>query len=152
MLELRIRLALGSRSGNTELVDEIAARVWHLVVVQEGRLLERFDAERGCRLITFVASLADKEILRFFRAERRLRARSMLAGRSTAAQGRATPWSMTAELTEFLATLSRREREFCEHYLLLPPDPAARHGLSKANVWQLRHRVLGKLAAYLNAR
>ena len=152
ILLLRIRLAIGGRNANAELVDEIAARVWHLVVTQGDRLLGKFDAARGCRLITFVASLADKEILRFYRSERRIRSRNLIAGKTLVANGHSTPWSMTAELAEFLLTLTRRERDFCEHYLLLPTDQNRLNGLSDANVWQLRHRVLNKLIAYVHAQ
>jgi len=138
-------------------VEEIAARVWHSVVAQGYRLLDKFDAKRGCRLITFVASLADKEILRFYRAERRMRSRNLIAGKSLTTNGRTSPRDLMAELQEFLETLTGREREFCEHYLLSrtngqPTNGQATNGLTNANLWQLRHRVLNKLNVYVYAK
>ncbi len=146
-----IRALLGREAaGQGDLVEEIAARVWHLVIDRGRHLLAAFDAERGCRLVTYLGALADTEILQFIRAERRQRARDVQAGRSLVDHGENSAWSLAAEMREFLATLSPSERRFCEEYLLSTNGDADRDGYSATNVWQLRHRVRRKLERFIS--
>lgn len=47
-------------------------------------------------------------------------------------------------IEEFLETLTPREREFCLAYLMKQPRYQASPGVSAANEWKLRSRVLKK--------
>lgn len=151
-LLLAIKIFLGRYSAGDDLAEEIAARVWLNVVDDNGALLDRFDCGRGCRLTTFLAALAKRDVLRYLRGERRRHAREN-ASRPLAPSHRAVPPPPEADfsvaLDEFLDTLSLREREFCERYLLAnSPDEVAE--FSASNRWQLRHRVRRKLIDFLD--
>jgi hypothetical protein len=53
-------------------------------------------------------------------------------------------------LQDFTLTLTPREREYLEGVLLLD-EPAAPMTLSRANRWQLEHRIRVRLRAFLRA-
>lgn len=150
-LVLAIKVFLGRYSAGDDLAEEIAARVWLNLVDDQGALLDRFDAERGCRLTTFLAALAKRDVLRYLRSERRRHAREN-ASRPNVGSQRALPPPPDADfsvaLDEFLDTLSLREREFCEAYLLANAVRAA-DDYSATNRWQLCHRVRRKLLDFL---
>ncbi|MHB1035994.1 MAG: RNA polymerase sigma factor [Pirellulales bacterium] len=143
-----IRGLLGRDSGRMDLVEEIAARVWCSLLDGGTDLMDRYDVGRGCRLTTFLASLAQNEILRYLRSEHRRRFREFSANRITD-RGEGVPHLQTeTTLGEFLSTLSPREREFCERFLLAAPEESDASGYSTSNIWQLRHRVRSKLREY----
>ncbi len=150
-LLLAIKIFLGRYSAGEDLAEEIAARVWFNLVDENGALLDRFDARRGCRLTTFLAALAKRDVLRYLRGERRRHAREN-ASRPSLGSQRAVPPAPEADfsvsLDEFLDTLSLREREFCETYLLANSHDDLGE-FSAANRWQLRHRVRRKLIDFL---
>lgn len=150
-LLLAIKIFLGRYSAGEDLAEEIAARVWLNLVDDHGALLDRFDAERGCRLTTFLAALAKRDVLRYLRGERRRQAREN-ASRPSAGSQRALPpppdAAFSMALDEFLDTLSLRERQFCEAYLLANAADAA-DDYSATNRWQLCHRVRRKLLEFL---
>lgn len=150
-LLLAIKIFLGRYSAGEDLAEEIAARVWFNLVDDNGALLDRFDSRRGCRLTTFLAALAKRDVLRYLRGERRRHAREN-ASRPSLGSQRALPPPPEADfsvsLDEFLDTLSLREREFCESYLLANSHDAG-GAFSAANRWQLRHRVRRKLIDFL---
>src|SRR5262249_22856273 len=118
------------------------------LVREDGNLLERYDAQRGCRLTTFFAALARHELLKYWRSERRRRNREHVAVtrrpkvRSNGCDSIRMVWE------EFVETLTQRERRFLEKVLLVPPSDSVEENLSQANVWQLRSRVLSKLKLY----
>jgi DNA-directed RNA polymerase specialized sigma24 family protein len=149
-----IRSLLRKYGRNASLAEEIASRVWFSLVGGDGDLLERYDASRGCRLTTFFAALARYELLEYWRSERRRRDREQ-----TAADRRPVPSAKKSESfpvmwSEFVETLSRREREFLQQVLLKsdtkPVNGNAYPPLSQVNLWQLRSRVLAKLKRYSN--
>lgn len=150
-LLLAIKIFLGRYSAGEDLAEEIAARVWFNLVDDNGALLDRFDSRRGCRLTTFLAALAKRDVLRYLRGERRRHAREN-ASRPSPGSQRAVPPPPEADfsvsLDEFLDTLSLREREFCESYLLANSHDDV-NAFSPANRWQLRHRVRRKLIDFL---
>ncbi len=116
-----VKILLRSYAADEELAEEIAARIWYLVVQDDGDLLNRFDAERDARLSAYLAALARYQVLTYFRSERRRHARESNAKRidgTTHAESEGEP---AARLDEFLATLSAREREFLD-WCLCPPD------------------------------
>ncbi len=147
-IESMLRLA----NRDPTLVDEISARVWYALVENDGDLLERFDPDRGVRLITFMRALAKDEISRHFRAERRRRDRESSAihhrTQHSAAEAR-------AQFSEFLSTLTPHERQFTSEYLLSPPpgeDDPLQEPHSPANIWQLTRRIHRKLLGYLGKK
>lgn len=150
-LLVAIRVFLGRFSSGDDLAEEIAARVWFNLVEHDGALLDRFDSGRGCRLTTFLAALAKRGVLRYLRSERRRQLRETASLPRSRQRSRPLPGEAEFELslTEFLATLSSREREFCEGYLLAG-DESAETEFSATNRWQLRHRVKLKLSRFLD--
>jgi DNA-directed RNA polymerase specialized sigma24 family protein len=149
-----IRSLLRKYGRNASLAEEIASRVWFSLIGGEESLLERYDASRGCRLTTFFAALARYELLEYWRSERRRRDREQ-----TAADRRPVPTAKKSESfpvmwSEFVETLSRREREFLQDVLLKsdakPANGNACPQLTQVNLWQLRSRVLAKLKRYSN--
>jgi DNA-directed RNA polymerase specialized sigma24 family protein len=150
-LLVAIRVFLGRFSAGDDLAEEIAARVWFNLVERDGALLDRFDSGRGCRLTTFLAALAKRGVLRYLRSERRRQLRETASLPRNRQRSRPPPSEAEFELSlaEFLATLSSREREFCEGYLLAGA-PSADSEYSATNRWQLRHRVKLKLSMFLD--
>ncbi len=153
-LLLAIRIFLGRSGARHDLVDDIAAKVWFTVIDRQAQMLDRFDSDRGCRLSTFLASIAKNEVLQYFRAERRRSARETQACRGREGADNNSRWNsvsgVNAAVTEFLATLTPREREYCEGHLLAIRDVPA-EGYSNENRWQLNHRVRSKLSAFLKS-
>ncbi|NQU20241.1 MAG: hypothetical protein HQ567_03090 [Candidatus Nealsonbacteria bacterium] len=156
-----IKILLGQGNSDANLVDEIAARVWYALVAEDGRLLARYDAERGCRLITFLAAIAKSQAKVLFRAERRRRIREQAASRSESDRqnrGKEPSYSTVDELLssatmcEFLETLTPSEKGFLASSLEKAqpkgecPPPQGR------SVRQLRHRVREKLRKFLSER
>ena len=150
-LLVAIRVFLGRFSAGDDLAEEIAARVWFNLVEHDGALLDRFDSGRGCRLTTFLAALAKRGVLRYLRSERRRQVRETASLPRSRQRSQPPPGEAEFELSlaEFLATLSSREREFCEGYLLAG-DESAETEFSATNRWQLRHRVKLKLSRFLD--
>lgn len=144
-----IRNYLGDRAGCGDLdPDEIAASVWYSLVVRGNARLRRYDPSRGARLLTYLAALARREIWKQYRREQSRRAREARASRPEAAAGGDPRCDLL--LREFLAMLTRREREFCLHYLLSARDGPGRPEVSACNTWQLRSRILHKFRIFLS--
>ena len=78
-LWIAIGVLLGGGHTDPNLVDEIASRVWFAMIENDGRLLARFDPDKGARLITFLRIVARTEISRHFRRERRRQRRERIA-------------------------------------------------------------------------
>lgn len=153
-LILAIRVLLGRNASRFDLVDDIAAKVWYMAIDHEGALLDQFDAQRGCRLSTYLAGIARHEIASHFRSERRRALREMDACRQRSSVSNdshlQTPIGIGIALREFLSTLSPRENEFCSSHLLATPDESD-VTYSAANRWQLQRRVRVKLWAFLES-
>ncbi len=136
-----------------QLTEEIAARVWFALVRDSGRLLGRFDAERDCRFGVFLVGLARNEILRYVRSERRRLRRERIGGRMRIVSDSDSKAEMEQLMREFASTLSDRERDFLQRFLL-GDDRAGRAPdapeMSDANVWQRRHRLRRKLKSFLD--
>jgi len=145
-----IRAILGRMGSDSNLVDEIAARVWHALVQNDFELLSRFDVQRGCRLSTFLSVLAKAESRLLLRSERRRRVREQAASRSETAQRdyRGIPVIMSEK--EFVALLSPAERTFYDEVLSAPVASGSTSRYSKSNLWQLRHRVRKKLEDFIS--
>jgi DNA-directed RNA polymerase specialized sigma24 family protein len=168
-----IRAIIGSRSADANLIDELAARVWYAVVRDDAKLLNRFDAGRGCSLTTYLALLAKDEASRLFRSEKRRRRReTVVATSDTKAPTKSTPvpGAATITLAEFAATLTPAEKSFYEEITEARGQSSNGHNgtektngtanghtntntnsiaRSQANEWQLNHRVRRKLERFL---
>ena len=145
-----IRAFLREAAADTNLVDEIAARVWYSVVRNDGELLSRFDVSRGCRLTTFLSVLAKSTARQYFRAERRRRIREQTASRpEVEAYPRHLAIALASE-EEFLRSLTRSERVYYETVLIAPIREDASDEYSRENGWQLRRRVRKKLDRFLD--
>ena len=145
-----IRAILGRLGSDHNLVDEIAARVWHALVQNDFALLSRFDVQRGCRLSTFLSVLAKSESRLLLRSERRRRIREHAASRSETAQHDADGSLVNVSEKEFVALLSPAERAFYEDVLASPASSGTASRYTKANLWQLRHRVRKKLESFIS--
>ena len=145
-----IRAILGRLASDHNLVDEIAARVWHALVQNEFSLLSRFDIQRGCRLSTFLSVLAKSEARLLLRSERRRRVREHAASRSETADWDADNLAVTLSEQEFVALLSPAERVFYDQVLASPVSAGSASRYSKSNLWQLRHRVRKKLESFIS--
>ena len=143
-----VRLMFGPKRWDANLVEEIVARVWYTVVADGASMLDRFDPSRGCRLSTYLATIAKSEAAAFFRAERRRRRRERIAARPESTEAPA-PLDWQRELSEFAAKLTPRERQFLVDFLLAPPNGKPFTPLSATNRWQLRSRIRRKLQRFL---
>jgi len=151
-LLVSVRIMLGPQSSDASLVDEIAARVWYALVANDGKLLARYKPDRGARLITFMRALAKDEIVRYFRAEIRRRNRELTALRERPQHQSENARQPVNSMAEFIGTLTPHERVFCSDYLLAEPSGAVEQKYSRANIWQLSHRIRCKLLQFLDPR
>jgi hypothetical protein len=96
-------------------------------------------------LLGYLASLARSEIRKGRRSKR-----SRYSHECVAARKEATSDELGRGLViqEFLATLTRREREFCMSDLMRQSKLPVRSEVSLANGWQLRSRVLKKFRIF----
>jgi len=108
------------KRNDPDLADELAARVWYALVDHDGELLTRYDPQRGTRLITFIRAIAKDRICRYFRSEKRRRTRETLALAQSGREYTSPEMYADAALSEFLETLTPREREYADEYLLVP--------------------------------
>jgi len=148
-----VRYLLGTTEiRDPNLVEEIAARVWYLLLRDDARLLARFDPQRDCRLQAFIVGFARNEILQYVRSERRRRSHEATGGRILLAGQRTSQLPVSTLLDEFTATLNQREQEFLEQYLLTDPElegTPPSEDLTPTNIWQRRHRLRFKLKAFM---
>ncbi len=142
-LLLLIKLMLGTRS-DTEQAEEIASAVWLALCGEGYSRLRQYESRTG-RLLTYLAVLARREIWRARRAERSRMLRESQVARNEATRDEV---SRGLDLSEFLTTLTRREREFCLYELLEPHRSRDVPSFSATNGWQLRCRILKKFRAY----
>jgi len=136
--------ALTHGEGAMEQAEEIAAAVWSSLCSEAYTRLRRYDPQTG-RLMGYLASMARSEIRKWRRSKRSRYSRECLSARKEE-----TPVEIDGGLVlqEFLATLTRREREFCLSDLLKQSKATVRPEVSLANGWQLRSRVLKKFRTY----
>src|SRR5262245_50238722 len=143
-----IRAFLGQGAKDASLVDEIAARVWYSLVRNDFERLSRFDPNRGCRLITFLAALARAETRLLLRSERRRKNRERKASRPETAKWDGGFGIQLASEQEFLSILTHAERSYFTEVLTETDNTAAAAKYSQGNQWQLRHRVRKKLQLF----
>ncbi len=144
----QIRYTLGDRGRDANLVEEIAARVWFGLVSDKGRLLERFQPQKGNGLEKYLAAIARFEVLRHHRSEyrRRRREHETQALRSSDRDDDLLR-EMTFDVKEFLPSLTPREKEFFHHVLM--GNNGHQLQISAPNAWQLKSRIRKKLMEFL---
>lgn len=145
----QIRFTLGDRGRDSNLVEEIAARVWYTLFADEGYLLGRFEPIKGSGLEKYLAAVARFEVMRHQRSEfrRRRRERETHALRQTTRNERDFV-DMELDVAEFLPNLTRRERQYFDSVLL--GGDGEEMEVSAPNAWQLRHRIRKKLLSFLD--
>jgi hypothetical protein len=136
--------ALMHGNGAMEQAEEIAAVVWSSLCSEVDSRLGRYDARTG-RLLVYLARMARREIWKGRRAQRNRYFRECKAARMEAT---VDDTGRRLDLQEFLATLTRREREFFLTDLLRQSAHTVQSGVSSANAWKLRSRVLKKFRRY----
>ncbi len=147
----QIRYSLGTFGRDSNLVEEIAARVWFGLVADDGHLLARFQPDKGNGLEKYLAAIARYEVLRHQRSEfrRRRRERETQAMRGSNRDDRELR-EMALDVKGFLPQLTPREREFFDHVLI--GNNGHHLQISAPNAWQLRHRIRKKLVEFLQSR
>jgi DNA-directed RNA polymerase specialized sigma24 family protein len=151
-LRVSIRIQLGRSGSDSQLVDEMAARVWYALVDRDGLQLTKYKSSRGS-LMTFIRLIARKEVSHYFRSEQR-RLKNELAGftRGNREAFVQRGESISTMLAEFMTSLTPREREFCYEYLQISSDDrrsTRETNYSPANIWQLTRRIYKKFLTYI---
>lgn len=134
-----------TRVGDREQAEEVAAAVWCSLCGGMASVLKRYDPKAG-GLLRCLKYLARGVLLRRRRTERRERIRECKAARSEAMRGDVGYGIM---VQEFLATLTRREREFCLSILLSVAEVDRSRAISGSNEYTLRSRIMKKLRIYM---
>lgn len=147
-----IHAYLGPGQFDQSLVEEIAARVWYALVQNNCELLSRFDIQRGCRLTTFLSTLAKTQSRILLRSEKRRRIRERGACRSELGfPQEEIPCEGNLSEQEFVSTLSAVERAFYRDVLVMPASHIRSVNYQPPEISQLRHRIKKKLARFLKA-
>jgi DNA-directed RNA polymerase specialized sigma24 family protein len=140
-----IRL-LGRGPGHEQLAEDVASRVWLLLLAENYRRLRAYNPERG-RLSTYLACLARGQITEVLRAEaRQRRQREGLAEQTSLAI--APHLSLATVLDEFLPRLSPAEKDFLEKHLL--SNPTTPTPITPAGQPKRKQRVRRKFDDYLD--
>ena len=154
-LILAVRKHLGPRADDQELVDEIAAQVWFLVIQNDGQVLNRFSTKRDCRLASYLGGLARNQVRNHTRGEQRRQAREVEATRRHWSGATTHAARNPLETQDFLSTLTDREREYVA-WCLLPPGEEDAAGepfsVTESNDRQIRHRLRNKMRNFFGRK
>ena len=148
-----IRHMLAPNGSDAGFAEEIAAHVWYVLWRDRVKILGRFDRERSGSFAAFLLGVARLEAKQQMRSQRRRKGRELGRGTHMIDRRDVSGWEVGMLLNEFAATLSAREQEFLEDYLLSVPGSDGDDGcrqLSGVNIRQMRHRLRQKLIAFLD--
>jgi len=148
-----IRHIVAPNGGDASFAEDVAAHVWYVLWRDRVKILGRFDGERNGSFAAFLLGVARLEAKQQMRSRRRRRGRELGSGARMIGSGGVSGLETGMLLNEFAATLSARELEFLEEYLLSVAGPNGGGGgrpLSGVNVRQMRHRLRQKLLAFLD--
>ncbi len=151
-LRAAARMMLGSSGCDSDLVDEMVARVWFKVVDKDGQLLTRYDPRRGARLLTFLKAITRTVVSDYFRAEHSLHKREMAASDEKPQWKSPEHREPFALLGEFLDTLTCGEKQFCDEVLLaspLPDQPPSKPDRASVAARAMTYRIRKKLRKFL---
>jgi len=143
-----IRAMLPASRRDPHQVEEIAASVWYALVEDDGRLLRKYDARRGARLVTFLRAIGRDFVARHVRSEQRRRGHEAASAAERPTHHAPNP---EPEFHEFLASLSPEEREYLGEFLsaedqeVLGPfcGPSSRTG-----IWRITRDIKRKFLGY----
>jgi len=148
-----VRTLLGPYGRDVHFVEEIAARVWYVLLRNDGEVLARYDPSRDSRLGAFLMGIARLEMVQYVRSERRRRGRELLAGRKLLEKQPACAQELDRLLNELISTLAPQEQEFLEKHLVSCPPPDGdgngHDSESQDSIRQQRRRVYRKLSRFL---
>jgi hypothetical protein len=130
---------------NTDQAEEIAASIWCSLCSESYSRLRQYDPQVG-RLLTYLKALARGEIWNRRRAEKNRRSLERRSARSEATTDETQP---AIVIQEFLAILTRQEREFCQTFLMKQSGHSCQSELSPCNCWKLRSRVMKKFQTFV---
>ena len=130
---------------STDQAEEIAASIWCSLCSEAYSRLRRYDPHAG-RLRTYLKALARREIWKRTREEKHRRFRERRSARSEAVMDETGP---AIVIQEFLAILTRQEREFCQSFLMKQAGHSCQSELSPCNSWKLRSRVMKKFQTFV---
>lgn len=145
-----IRAFLGQAGQDSNLIEEIAARVWYALVKNEFQLLGKYDARRGCRFSTFLSLVAKNEARLLLRSERRRKSRELAASKQEGEPQRQNGSAAWLSDEDFVMTLSPAERAFYFDVLVASETNGGAADYSQQNQWQLRHRIRKKLERFIS--
>lgn len=131
--------------GDGEQAEEVAAAVWCSLYVGTDKALKRYNPEAGS-LLRFLKFEARSVFSRWLRSEKRGRLRECKVARKEAFRD---DLSYGLVVEEFLATLTRRERELCTSILLSVPEAGRGRPISGTNECVIRGRIKKKLRIYM---
>jgi hypothetical protein len=135
---------------NRLLCEEVVERVFVSLVTEDNRRLRAFDETRGT-LLGYLKSLTRDQLALLFRERGRLARQAGPLPHRPVPDRRAALYPQGVYLEEFLASLPRRLRRYCEIHVLGRPEPTARP-ISPANARKLTQRLIKKLRAYEDVR
>ena len=147
-----IRRMFAPNGSDASFAEDIAAHVWYVLWRDRVKILGRFDQGRNGSFAAFLLGVARLEAKQQMRSRRRRKGRELGRGTHLIDRRDVSGLEVGMLLNEFAATLSARELEFLEDYLLSVPGSNGDDGrrpLSDVNVRQMRHRVRRKLLAFL---
>jgi DNA-directed RNA polymerase specialized sigma24 family protein len=142
--------SIGRRLGpqpNEELAEEIAARVWALLIACDCKRLQAFNPGRG-RLLTFLGALARQQFL-LLRRPRSQDGRHEIPLLESQAVACPADVLQAAIQDGFLATLTRSELHYFHEHLMPAAGAPSPLPLSAAYARKLKQRVVKKLHKFL---
>ena len=151
-------LRLYGISGARDLVADLHNEVFVVLLDRECKALREFEGRNGCRLASYLRTIAVRRTIDFVRARKFLvpleldestdgvmPRTAFLSSVDTGAQERAHAAWVTEEL---LATLREEDRQFClllTNESLAPADIARQLRISLSAFYVRKHRILKKL-------
>lgn len=139
-----VRAMLGPQARDRNLTDEIAQRVWYSLIPAKSRL-HRYDPRKGS-IKSFLFVIASQEVKLYLRSEWRRRTESLPYG-DDGTTACSDPHITAAMLNDFLASLSERQRVFCETYLLSRTKRTWRR-YSPVAIRKMTQRVFSRFVAF----
>jgi hypothetical protein len=133
-----------------EVLDDALQDLWCELLERGSALLRGYQGERGS-LEGYLTALAWDRVRRILRAERRRRARERIAADRSDTSRASGPDGFPVELDEVVSALTPRERAFLEENLLPLPRGVSPVPPTAQSAWQLKHCILQKVLAYLDA-
>lgn len=150
-----VRKYLGGQANDQQLVEEIVAQVWFLVIQNDGQMLDRFSAQRDRRLTSYLGGFAHNQVRAYARSEKRRHLREAEATRGHRVHDSMHAERDPLEMQDFISTLSDRERKYVAWCMLPPsdePDGKEPFSATENSDRQLRHRLRSKMRDFFDRK